>query len=92
MAPGAGQRFVRRAGDEGATQISVRIQRAIAGYYGFVIALPSGYEMDELPPPLDMDYSFASYHSKTGASGQTLHCTRSLEIKELMYRPAKSMS
>jgi hypothetical protein len=49
----------------------------------FEIALPPGYEVDELPPPMDVDYSFASYHSKTEASGQTLHYTRSMEIKEL---------
>jgi hypothetical protein len=49
----------------------------------FEIALPPGYEVDELPPPMDVDYSFASYHSKTEASGQTLHYARSMEIKEL---------
>jgi hypothetical protein len=49
----------------------------------FEIALPPGYEVDELPPPMDVDYSFGSYHSKTEASGQVLHYTRSLEIKEL---------
>ena len=49
----------------------------------FDIALPPGYEVDELPPPMDMDYSFGSYHSKTEASGNVLHYTRSLEIKEL---------
>jgi hypothetical protein len=49
----------------------------------FEITLPPGYEVDELPPPMDVDYSFASYHSKTEASGQTLHYSRSMEIKEL---------
>ncbi len=49
----------------------------------FEIALPPGYEVDELPPPMDVDYSFGSYHSKTEASGQMLHYTRSMEIKEL---------
>jgi hypothetical protein len=49
----------------------------------FEIALPAGYEVDELPPPMDVEYSFGSYHSKTEANGQTLHYTRSVEIKEL---------
>ncbi len=49
----------------------------------FEIALPSGYEVDELPPPMDLDYSFASYHSKTEATGNVLHYTRAIEIKEL---------
>jgi Domain of Unknown Function with PDB structure (DUF3857)/Transglutaminase-like superfamily len=49
----------------------------------FEITLPSGYEVDELPPPMDVEYSFGSYHSKTEAKGQVLHYTRSMEIKEL---------
>ena len=49
----------------------------------FDIALPPGYEVDELPAPVDADYSFGSYHSKTEASGNALHYTRSMEIKEL---------
>ncbi len=55
----------------------------------FEITLPPGYEVDELPPPLDVDYSFASYHSKTESSGQTLHYTRSMEIKELSVPVSK---
>ena len=49
----------------------------------FEIAIPVGYEVDELPPPMDVDYSFGSYHSKTESSGQVLRYTRSFEIKEL---------
>jgi hypothetical protein len=49
----------------------------------FYIALPAGYVVDELPPPMDVDYSFASYHSKTEATGNVLHYERSVEIKEL---------
>jgi len=55
----------------------------------FDIALPPGYEVDELPPPMDVDYSFGSYHSKTEASGQMLHYTRALEIKELSVPVSK---
>jgi len=49
----------------------------------FEITLPSGYEVDDLPPPVDIDYSFASYHSKTEKNGNTLQYTRTFEIKEL---------
>jgi hypothetical protein len=57
----------------------------------FDIALPSGYEIDELPPAMDVDYPFGSYHSKTEATGQILHYTRSVEIKQLSV-PVTSMS
>jgi hypothetical protein len=49
----------------------------------FEITLPAGYEVSDLPPPVDVDYDFASYHSKTEASGNTLKYTRRLEVKEL---------
>ena len=49
----------------------------------FEITLPAGYEVDDLPPPVDADYGFASYHSKTEVSGATLKYTRTFEVKEL---------
>jgi hypothetical protein len=49
----------------------------------FEIALPPGYVVDDVPPAVDLDYSFASYHSKTEAVGNVLRYTRSFEIKEL---------
>jgi hypothetical protein len=49
----------------------------------FEITLPAGYEVDDLPPPVNADYSFASYHSKTEVNGNTLKYTRTFEIKEL---------
>ena len=53
------------------------------------IAIPAGYEVDDLPPPVDADYSFASYHSKTETSGNTLKYTRKFEVKELSVPVSK---
>jgi Domain of Unknown Function with PDB structure (DUF3857)/Transglutaminase-like superfamily len=47
------------------------------------IALPTGYQVDELPSPTDVDYPFGSYHSKTVAEGNVLKYTRTYEIKQL---------
>jgi hypothetical protein len=47
------------------------------------ITIPPGYEVDDLPPPVNADYSFASYHSKTEVNGNTLKYTRTFEVKEL---------
>jgi hypothetical protein len=49
----------------------------------FEITVPTGYEVDDLPPPVDVDYGFASYHSKTESAGNVLKYTRTFEIKEL---------
>ena len=49
----------------------------------FEITLPAAYEVDDLPPAVNADYSFASYHSKTEVNGNTLKYTRTFEVKEL---------
>jgi uncharacterized protein DUF3857/transglutaminase superfamily protein len=48
----------------------------------FEITLPQGYEVDDLPPPIHADYSFATYESKTETSGNVLRYTRTFEVKE----------
>jgi hypothetical protein len=55
----------------------------------FEITLPPGFELEDLPPAVNLDYSFAAYHSKTEVSGQLLRYTRSLEIKELTVPVSK---
>ncbi|HKI11791.1 MAG TPA: DUF3857 domain-containing protein [Candidatus Acidoferrum sp.] len=47
------------------------------------IKLPAGYEVDELPPAADAEYSFANYHSRCVAKDGALQYTRTLELKEL---------
>ena len=47
------------------------------------------YEVDDLPPPVDADYSFASYHSKTEVHGSMLKYTRTFEVKELSVPVSK---
>jgi hypothetical protein len=49
----------------------------------FEIAIPAGYAVDEYPAPVDADYSFGTYHSKTEVSGPVIRYTRSYEIKQL---------
>jgi hypothetical protein len=49
----------------------------------FEITIPAGYVVDDLPPPVDADYSFASYHAKTVVTGNVVDYTRTFEIKEL---------
>ena len=36
----------------------------------FEIALPAGYEVDDLPPRVNAEYGFASYHSKAEVTGK----------------------
>jgi len=49
----------------------------------YEIAMPVGYVVDELPPPVDADYVFGSYHAKTVVEGNVLKYTRTFEIKQV---------
>jgi hypothetical protein len=49
----------------------------------FEIALPAGYEVDDLPPPVDLDYPFASYHSKSEVKDGVLKYSRTFEVKDV---------
>jgi len=49
----------------------------------FEITLPTGYTVEELPPPVDADFGFASYHSKSELKGNVLAYSRTFEIKQL---------
>ncbi len=49
----------------------------------FEIALPPGYVVDELPPPVHADYPFASYTSKVECDGKVLRYSRTYEIKHM---------
>ncbi|HTS34893.1 MAG TPA: DUF3857 and transglutaminase domain-containing protein [Candidatus Solibacter sp.] len=49
----------------------------------FEIAIPAGYEVDDTPPPVNADYSFASYHAKTEVAAGVIRYTRTFELKEL---------
>jgi hypothetical protein len=56
----------------------------------FEITMPAGFEVDDLPPAVDLDYGFASYHSKTEVAGNVLKYSRTFEIKELSVPLAKT--
>lgn len=56
----------------------------------FDIALPTGLVVDDVPPPVDADYGFASYHSKTEVKGNVIHYSRTFEVKELSVPVAKA--
>jgi len=56
----------------------------------FEITLPPGYQLDELPPPVNVDDGFAAYHSKTEIVGRVLRYTRTFEIKDLSVPVSKA--
>jgi hypothetical protein len=56
----------------------------------FEITVPEGYVVEDLPPPVDEEYPFAAYHSKTEAVGRTLRYTRVFEMKSVTVPVAQA--
>ncbi len=56
----------------------------------FDITIPAGYMVDDVPPAVDADYGFASYHAKTEVNGNVIHYSRTFEVKELSVPVAKA--
>ncbi|HUA88716.1 MAG TPA: DUF3857 domain-containing protein [Steroidobacteraceae bacterium] len=55
----------------------------------FEIELPPGYQVDDLPDPVDLDYGFATYHSKTESIPGKLRYVRSFEVRQLSVPAAQ---
>ncbi|HXZ13504.1 MAG TPA: DUF3857 domain-containing protein [Candidatus Sulfotelmatobacter sp.] len=56
----------------------------------FDITLPDGYVVDELPKPVNVECPYGSYKSQVQMSGNTLHYTRTYEIKDV-YVPTEKL-
>jgi hypothetical protein len=50
----------------------------------FEIEIPDGFEVDELPDPVDVTYDFGEYHSKIQQTGNALKYTRAFTIKKVI--------
>jgi hypothetical protein len=64
-------------------QFPIEFQGPVLDTDDFEITLPAGYVVDDIPPPVDADFGFASYHSRTEVKGNVLAYKRSFEIKQL---------
>ena len=64
-------------------QFPIEFESPVLDTDNFQITVPAGYVVDDVPPPVDADFGFAAYHSKTEVKGNVLTYSRSFEIKEL---------
>lgn len=71
-------------------QFPVEFEGPVRDTDNFEIALPPGYQVDDLPPPVDADFGFASYHSKSEVSGNVIRYTRAFEVRELSVPVGKA--
>ena len=71
-------------------QFPIEFEGPVFDTDNFEITLPAGYTVDELPPPVDADFGFASYHAKSEVKGNVLAYSRTFEIKELSVPVSKA--
>lgn len=71
-------------------RFAIEFEAPVQDTDNFEITLPPGYAVDELPPPVDADFSFASYHSKTEVKGNVIAYVRTFEVKELSVPVSKA--
>lgn len=50
----------------------------------FEISLPDGYEVDEIPDGVELDYGFARYHSRYEVEGRVLRYHREYVLREVL--------
>lgn len=55
----------------------------------YEFTLPTGYVVDELPPPFEVDYSFASYKSSIEVKDNVLRYNRTYQIKTVQVPSEK---
>jgi hypothetical protein len=71
-------------------QFPIEFEGPVLDKDDFEITIPAGFVVDEVPPPVDADYGFASYHSKTEVKGNVISYSRSFEVKELSVPVSKA--
>jgi hypothetical protein len=49
----------------------------------YEIELPGGFAVDEVPPPVEVDYDFASYKSRVEVNGNQLRYQREFVVKDI---------
>jgi hypothetical protein len=54
----------------------------------FDVTIPVGYTVDDVPAAVDIDVSFASYHSEVKAENGVLHYHREYTLKEVTLPPS----
>ncbi len=52
--------------------------------------MPDGYEVEELPPPVSAEFSFANYQSHSEVKGNVIRYERTFEVKELNVPVSKA--
>jgi Domain of Unknown Function with PDB structure (DUF3857)/Transglutaminase-like superfamily len=71
-------------------RFSIEFEGPVLDSDTFDITIPSGYVVDDIPPVVDADYGFASYHAKTEVKGNLIHYSRTFEVKQLSVPVAQA--
>lgn len=67
--------------------VPINFPRAGTWTDNFDVKIPTGYTVDDMPDPVNLDVGFATYHSEVKAQGDTLHYTRQYVLKKVELAP-----
>lgn len=71
-------------------KFAIEFDSPVRDFDDFDITLPSDYEVADIPSPVDVDFGFADYHSKTEVTANILHYTRTFEVKDVRIPASKA--
>ncbi|HEY3707719.1 MAG TPA: transglutaminase, partial [Terracidiphilus sp.] len=81
-----------RAFDDKPRLVPIDLDATGRWHDSYDITLPEGYEVDEMPDPVDVDMGFASYHSTVTAKGNMLHYEREYVVKQVQIPADKAVA
>ncbi len=70
-------------------ELPIDLHKTQSVHDDFTIALPEGYEVDEVPAPVDLDLGFAAYNSHTSVEQRVLHYQRTYTVRDLTLPAAR---
>ena len=63
--------------------IPIDLEETMQAVDDYMIELPAGYTVDELPDPVKLDLGFASYQSASALEGNKIHYTRTYTVRQV---------
>ena len=72
----------RRVSNQEKREYPIEFDSTVNKSEDYVISFPAGYTVEELPDPVNLDFGFATYSSRTESKANELHFVRDFRLKQ----------
>ena len=69
--------------------VPIDLRQSMMAKDDFIIEIPEGYSIDEIPDPVKLDLGFASYESSSKVDGNKLRYTRTYTVRQVSLPAAR---